>query len=69
MKNLEYNVSEEVLAEKFSEFGKITSLFISKDESGVSRGFGFVNFESAEDAMKAKESMHGKQIGKLVFPL
>ncbi|XP_044482108.1 polyadenylate-binding protein 7-like [Mangifera indica] len=63
VKNLEYNVSEEVLAEKFSEFGKITSLFISKDESGVSRGFGFVNFESAEDAMKTKESMHGKQIG------
>ncbi|KAJ0083417.1 hypothetical protein Patl1_30532 [Pistacia atlantica] len=67
VKNLEDDISEEVLAEKFSEFGKITSLVISKDVNGVSRGFGFVNFEIAEDAMRAKECMHGKQIGSKVL--
>ncbi|XP_031264702.1 polyadenylate-binding protein 7-like, partial [Pistacia vera] len=67
VKNLEDDISEEVLAEKFSEFGKITSLVITKDVNGVSRGFGFVNFEIAEDAMRAKECMHGKQIGSKVL--
>ncbi|KAL0289121.1 UNVERIFIED_CONTAM: Polyadenylate-binding protein 7 [Sesamum calycinum] len=40
MKNVDADVSEEVLKEKFSVYGKILSLVISKDENGASRGFG-----------------------------
>lgn len=63
VKNLDLEVNEELLKEKFSEFGKIASLVISKDENGNSRGFGFVNFDSPDDARKAMETMNGSQLG------
>ena len=64
VKNLDSEVTEDILREKFSQFGEITSLLISKDENGVSKGFGFVNFEHSNDAKRAEESMHGTQLGK-----
>ncbi|KAL2509150.1 Polyadenylate-binding protein 7 [Forsythia ovata] len=67
MKNLDPGVSEEVLKEKFSGYGKIISLIISKDENGASRGFGFVNFENPEDARHAMEAMHGSKLGSQVI--
>ncbi|KAL5832726.1 hypothetical protein ACOSQ3_016400 [Xanthoceras sorbifolium] len=67
VKNLELNFTEEFLKEKFSKFGNITSLVISRDVNGVSRGFGFVNFENADDAKRAMETMHGTQLGKKVL--
>ncbi|KAK1281797.1 putative polyadenylate-binding protein [Acorus calamus] len=63
MKNLDLEVAEEILWEKFSEFGKITNLTIVKDDNGNSRGFGFVNFDNPEDAKKAMEAMNGKKLG------
>lgn len=56
-------MTEEVLKDKFTEFGKVLSLVISKDDNGESRGFGFVNFESPDDAMQAVEAMNGSQLG------
>lgn len=67
IKNLDPDVTEEVLKEKFFEFGKIASLVISKDENGMSRGFGFVNFESPEDAKRALEALNGLQLGSKVL--
>ncbi|KAK3205841.1 hypothetical protein Dsin_019887 [Dipteronia sinensis] len=67
VKNLEPDVTEGRLEEKFSKFGNITSLHISKDSNGVSRGFGFVNFENPEDAKRAVETMHGTQSGSKVL--
>lgn len=67
MKNLDPDISEEYLKEKLSEFGNIVNLAISKDESGGSRGFGFVNFENADDAKRAMEAMNGSQIGSKVL--
>lgn len=67
IKNLDPDVTEEALREKFFEFGKIASLVISKDENGMSRGFGFVNFESPEDAKRALEALNGLQLGRLYF--
>ncbi|GAB2229914.1 hypothetical protein Droror1_Dr00014170 [Drosera rotundifolia] len=63
MKNLDSDISEEVLNEKFSKFGKIVSLAISKDENGDSKGFGFVNFETTDEARHAKKAMNGSQLG------
>ncbi|KAM7468320.1 hypothetical protein LguiB_015882 [Lonicera macranthoides] len=67
MKNLDSDVTEDFLMEKFSEFGKIVSLVISKDDNGASRGFGFVNFENPDDARKAMETMNGLQLGSKVL--
>ncbi|PKI72556.1 hypothetical protein CRG98_007078 [Punica granatum] len=67
VKNLDPDVTEEVLREKFSDFGKITSLVIVKNENGISRGFGFVNFESPDDAKQATETMNGSQLGLKVL--
>ncbi|KAM4078488.1 hypothetical protein ACB094_09G041300 [Castanea mollissima] len=63
MKNLDLDVTEELLREKFSEFGKIASLVISRDDNGTSRGFGFVNFDNPDDARQAMEAMNGSQLG------
>ncbi|XVE61591.1 hypothetical protein DITRI_Ditri06bG0052900 [Diplodiscus trichospermus] len=63
IKNLDLEVTEELLQEKFSEFGKIASLVLAKDENGASRGFGFVNFDSPDDAKRAIETMNGSQLG------
>lgn len=63
-KNLDLDISEEHLREKFSGFGKILSLVIAKDESGASKGFGFVNFDDPGDARKAMEAMNGSPVGK-----
>lgn len=63
IKNLPQDVTEELLEEKFSKFGKITSTVISKDANGISKGFGFVNFENPDDAKRAKETMHGSTLG------
>ncbi|EOY33626.1 Poly(A) binding protein 7, putative [Theobroma cacao] len=67
VKNLKQSVTEETLQEKFSVFGNITSLVISRDSNGVSKGFGFVNFERPEDAKKAEESMNGAQLESKVL--
>ncbi|GAB4856523.1 hypothetical protein Ancab_014440 [Ancistrocladus abbreviatus] len=63
MKNLDSEVTEAVLQEKFSQFGKIVSLAIARDENGASKGFGFINFESPNDTRQAMESMNGSQLG------
>ncbi|KAL3532017.1 hypothetical protein ACH5RR_005538 [Cinchona calisaya] len=67
MKNLDLEITEDHLNEKFSEFGKVVSLLISQDENGASRGFGFVNFESPDDARRAMEAMNGSQLGSKVL--
>ncbi|KAL2481321.1 Polyadenylate-binding protein 7 [Abeliophyllum distichum] len=67
VKNLDPDVTEELLMEKFSEYGKIISLAILKDENGASRGFGFVNFENPDNAKRALEAFHGTQLGSKVL--
>ncbi|KAK4392127.1 Polyadenylate-binding protein 7 [Sesamum angolense] len=67
IKNLDTGFSEEGLEEKFSQYGKIVSLAISKDDNGASRGFGFVNFENPDDAKRAVEALHGSQLGSKVL--
>lgn len=63
MKNLDTNVTEEVLQEMFSKFGKIVSLAVARDENGTSKCFGFVNFDNPDDARRALEAMNGSQLG------
>ncbi|CAA2970445.1 polyadenylate-binding 7 [Olea europaea subsp. europaea] len=67
MKNLDSDVTEELLLERFSEYGKVMSVAILKDENGTSRGFGFVNFENPDNAKLALEAFHGTQLGSKVL--
>lgn len=69
MKNLDPDITEALLQEKFSSFGKIVSLAVAKDINGTSKGFGFVNFENPDDAKRALEAMNGMQLGSLFILL
>ena len=46
-------VGIEALKEAFRDAGDIVSAVVMRDQSGASRGFGFVNFEQAEAADRA----------------
>ncbi|KAE9467862.1 hypothetical protein C3L33_00214, partial [Rhododendron williamsianum] len=63
VKNLGEFVTEDILVEKFSEYGKVRNVLIMKDAEGKSKGFGFVNFESYEEAKKAVEALNGSLLG------
>ena len=56
--------TENDLEELFSPFGKITTLKIGLDRSQKSRGFAFIDFETAASAAKAIEKLHGTAAGK-----
>eukprot|EP00271_Cylindrocystis_brebissonii_P011619 TRINITY_DN29496_c0_g1_i1.p1 TRINITY_DN29496_c0_g1~~TRINITY_DN29496_c0_g1_i1.p1 ORF type:complete len:779 (+),score=217.99 TRINITY_DN29496_c0_g1_i1:291-2627(+) len=68
VKNLDLEVTEETLQEKFGEVGKITNLVIMRDEMGKSRGFGFVNYENPDSARAAVDTLNQTEIGsKMVY--
>lgn len=61
--NLSAEVSEEDLRQAFEAFGEIASVTIIKDKfSGKSRGFGFVEMPSNEEAQSAIEDLNGKDL-------
>jgi cold-inducible RNA-binding protein len=61
--NLSAEVSEEDLRQAFEAFGEIASVTIIKDKfSGKSRGFGFVEMPSNEEAQSAIEGLNGKDL-------
>ncbi|GJU24294.1 polyadenylate-binding protein 7 [Tanacetum coccineum] len=63
IKNLDLDMTEDLLKEKFSVFGNIVSLVIAREENGTSKGFGFVSFENPDDAKKAATTMNGANLG------
>jgi cold-inducible RNA-binding protein len=61
--NLPFGVSEEDLKKLFSEAGAVQSVKIVVDSySGRSRGFGFVEMASKEEAEKAISLLNGKTL-------
>jgi RNA recognition motif-containing protein len=61
--NLPFGASEEDLRKLFSEAGTVQSVKIVTDSySGRSRGFGFVEMTSQEEAQKAISFVNGKTI-------
>jgi len=59
--NLLFNVSEGDLRSAFEPFGQITEVRLIMDKfSGKSKGFGFIEMPSKDEAEKAIEEMNGK---------
>ncbi|XP_048234109.1 polyadenylate-binding protein 4-like [Ricinus communis] len=62
VKNLSKDMTQDAFHNMFSAFGEIISAVIMQDHNGKSRGFGFVDFESPEDAKKAVDALNGYQL-------
>ncbi|NXC23530.1 EPAB protein, partial [Campylorhamphus procurvoides] len=81
IKNFGDDMDDDRLRDIFSKFGKTLSVKVMMDNTGRSKGFGFVNFETHEEAQKARDSslpillpsdavadMNGKEInGRMVY--
>ena len=60
--NLDYGVTEDQLAELFAQAGTVVSVVVITDRySGRSKGFGFVEMSSDEEAKKAIEMFNGQE--------
>lgn len=58
VRNLTSDVTEDMLKEKFGEFGKVERVKKIKD-------YGFVHFDERNEALKAMDSLHGQKLGNL----
>ncbi len=60
---LSHETTEETLKKTFSQAGTVESAAVITDKmSGRSKGFGFVEMSSEEEAQKAIEMFNGKEI-------
>ena len=60
---LAYSVTEKELEELFAEHGTVVSTAVIKDrDSGQSKGFGFVEMSSEEEAQSAIKALNGKEL-------
>ena len=61
--NLPYSVTDESLKELFSQVGAVDEAVVIKyNDTGRSKGFGFVTMSNDDDASKAIEMYHLKEI-------
>lgn len=58
--NLSWKATEESLKPAFEAFGKVVSVKIITDHTGRSKGFGFVEMETADDAQNAIQGLNEK---------
>jgi cold-inducible RNA-binding protein len=62
--NLSYNTSSSDLESLFAQFGSVQSAQVIEDrETGRSKGFGFVEMGSDQDAAAAIQGLNGKDHG------
>lgn len=60
--NLSFKAQEQEISELFTPFGSVSSAkIITHRDSGRSRGFGFVEMESNDEANAAIEELNGKE--------
>jgi len=60
---LAYSVTEKELEELFAAQGNVVSAAVIKDrDSGQSKGFGFVEMSSDEEAQAAIKELNGKEL-------
>ena len=62
--NLAFSTTEEELAQLFHSYGEIVSVRMMTDRNtGLSRGFGFVNMPDATEARAAITPLNGTSLG------
>ncbi|CAK7265175.1 hypothetical protein SEPCBS119000_001378 [Sporothrix epigloea] len=59
IRNIVFDATEAHLKEAFEHYGPVSRCVIARDTRGLSRGYGFVWFESAEAKEKAKAEANG----------
>jgi len=68
IKNLDKTIDGKALSDTFSEFGNVLSCKIELDETGQSKGYGYIQFQTQEAADLAIQKVNGKLIAnKPVF--
>ncbi len=68
IKNLDKAIDHKALHDTFSAFGNILSCKVATDASGMSKGYGFVQFDGEEAAQKAIDKLNGMLLNdKQVF--
>lgn len=68
VKNFNDDLDDDKLRQVFEKFGKIASAKVMKDETGKSKGFGFVSFEEAEAAEAAVNEINGMDMnGRILY--
>ncbi|MEK7514785.1 MAG: RNA-binding protein [Patescibacteria group bacterium] len=61
--NLSYDTTDSTLRDAFAQSGTVASAQVIIDKmSGRSKGFGFVEMSSDDEAAKAIEMWHGKEL-------
>jgi len=61
--NLSFDTTEEQLRQAFGGFGEVSTVNIITDKySGESRGFGFVEMSSKDEAMAAIAGLNGQEL-------
>ena len=62
--NLPYTVRDGDLESAFSQYGAVASAKVMMErDTGRSKGFGFVEMSSEDEARAAIQGMHGQQLG------
>lgn len=59
--NLSWKATEDSLKPVFEAFGKVVSIKIITDHTGRSKGFGFVEMDTPEEAQNVIDKLNGKQ--------
>lgn len=60
--NLAFSATEDQLNDEFSKFGTVESVKIIMDrETGRSKGFGFIEMSTSEEAQEAISQLDGKE--------
>lgn len=68
VKNLSEETTDEEFKELFSKYGEMVSCVIQHDDTGKSRGFGFINFAKHESAKAAVDAMNDYEVkGKKLY--
>lgn len=61
--SLPYSATEDTVGQLFAQYGQVVSVNIIKDKySGQSRGFGFVEMATDEEAAKAMQALNGHNL-------
>jgi RNA recognition motif-containing protein len=58
--NINFQSTQQALRERFSEFGEVLAVYIPTDKRGKSKGYGFVEYATDEEAQTAIKEMNDR---------